>query len=492
MSQQELPRIAVAGIAIESSVYAAHRADYRDFHTLEGAEVLDRYPFLTQGSPLGEAAQWNGVFYARSIPGGQVKPEVFDAFVARIVTGIAELNREAPLDGVFLDIHGAMSVVGRTDAEGYLVKRIREVVGDQVLISAAMDLHGNISPEFFTSVNLPTCYRTAPHEDTWETRQRSMEHLLEAITSGAVIVRSWVPVPILLAGEQTSTRVEPARSLYERIPLECQRQGVWDVSIWIGYAWADEPRCHASVVGTGTDAEAVSAATRSLAEQLWRVREEFDFVGPPGSLAEGLERGLHHPEHPYLISDSGDNPGAGGSGDVTWVLHQILDDERLISENSPLTYVASIFDQEVYAQLSARQPGDEVSIVAGARVDDRVAGPVTITGVLESIRTGDPHAGGVAVISRGGLRIIITEFRKAFHAVSDFADIGLDPARAKIIITKIGYLEPTLYDIARGWTLALTPGPVDQDLRRLGQHHIQRPMFPFDDVGEVVLGENQA
>ena len=34
--------------------------------------------------------------------------------------------------------------------------------------------------------------------------------------------------------------------------------------------------------------------------------------------------------------------------------------------------------------------------------------------------------------------------------------------------------------IQRGWTLALTPGGVDQDLQRLGHHRIQRPMFPFD------------
>src|SRR5699024_2415603 len=51
---------------------------------------------------------------------------------------------------------------------------------------------------------------------------------------------------------------------------------------------------------------------------------------------------------------------------------------------------------------------------------------------------------------------------------------------AAIIVTKIGYLEPTLYDVAAGWTLAHTPGPVDQDLARLGHQRIRRPMFPFD------------
>ncbi|MGI5282060.1 MlrC C-terminal domain-containing protein [Nonomuraea polychroma] len=93
---------------------------------------------------------------------------------------------------------------------------------------------------------------------------------------------------------------------------------------------------------------------------------------------------------------------------------------------------------------------------------------------------GRPAAGRIAVVRRGGLHVVITEFRKAFHDVADFRAIGLEPREADVIVTKIGYLEPTLYDIAAGWTLALTPGPVDQDLGRLGHRRITRPLFPFD------------
>jgi microcystin degradation protein MlrC len=45
---------------------------------------------------------------------------------------------------------------------------------------------------------------------------------------------------------------------------------------------------------------------------------------------------------------------------------------------------------------------------------------------------------------------------------------------------KIGYLVPELYDIRGDWTMALTPGGVDQDLNRLGYKRIKRPMFPLD------------
>ncbi|WP_258027441.1 MlrC C-terminal domain-containing protein [Microbacterium sp. BH-3-3-3] len=180
------------------------------------------------------------------------------------------------------------------------------------------------------------------------------------------------------------------------------------------------------------------------------------------------------------MSDSGDNPGAGGSGDVTWTLHELLRDQRLTGADDDLTVaVASIFDASAVASLDGAEVGSSVDVEAGARVDDRVSGPVRIAGVLRG-RYDDPVAGRVVVIGVGALRVIVTERRKAFHAADHFRAVGIDPLATDIIVTKIGYLEPTLYDIAAGWTLALTPGPVDQDLGRLGHRRIERPMFPFD------------
>lgn len=483
MNPTPKPRIAIVGMAIESSTYAQHRADYRDFFILEDAELVGRYAFLAPGTPLGDAADWVGVFYARSIPGGPVRREVFDDFKARMVDGLTELVPTG-IDGVYLDVHGAMSVVGMDDAEGDLVTAIRSVVGPAPLISAPMDLHGNVSEPFALQVDLPTCYRLAPHEDTWETRERAARNLVEWLGRGDRPARAWVKVPILLPGEKTSTRVEPARSLYGMIPAIEAMHGVTDASIWIGYAWADEPRCHATVLVSGDNPSVIATQAQRLARKLWEVRDEFEFVGPPGSLADGVQGALDHitagKQRPYFISDSGDNPGAGGTGDVTWTLTELLHDPRLTSDDAPVVYVASIFDQQAINELWSLSVGDPVDVVAGARVDDRVSPPVRVTGELVSKWSGDPSAGRIVVVRRGGLRIVITEFRKAYHDVEDFSAIGLDPTAADIIVTKIGYLEPTLYDIAHGWTLALTPGPVDQDLERLGHQRINRPMYPYD------------
>ncbi|MCW5954809.1 MAG: M81 family metallopeptidase, partial [Propionibacteriaceae bacterium] len=182
-------RIAIAGIAIESSAYSPHRAGHRDFAVLAGPAVVSRYPFLAPGTELREAADWRGVFYARSIPGGQVQRPVYEEYKQRILEGLAALG---PLEGVYLDVHGAMSVEELDDAEGDLVTAIREVVGDGPLIASPMDLHGNVSERFALAVDLPTCFRFAPHTDTWQTRERAARNLLAWLGRVDRPRRAWV------------------------------------------------------------------------------------------------------------------------------------------------------------------------------------------------------------------------------------------------------------------------------------------------------------
>ncbi|GGO67116.1 hypothetical protein GCM10010910_28160 [Microbacterium nanhaiense] len=109
---RECPRIAVVGIAIESSAYAAHRAGHRDFRVRRGADVLDAYLFLADGEPTRAAADWVGVLTARSIPGGRVRADIYRELHDEIVAGLAALLDDGGVDGILCDIHGAMSAEG--------------------------------------------------------------------------------------------------------------------------------------------------------------------------------------------------------------------------------------------------------------------------------------------------------------------------------------------------------------------------------------------
>lgn len=53
------------------------------------------------------------------------------------------LRAALPVDGVFLDVHGTMTVIGMQDAKADLASAVRAVVGSDRLIAAAMDPHGN-------------------------------------------------------------------------------------------------------------------------------------------------------------------------------------------------------------------------------------------------------------------------------------------------------------------------------------------------------------
>ena len=142
-------------------------------------------------------------------------------------------------------------------------------------------------------------------------------------------------MPILLPGEKTSTRIEPAKSVYAAVAPAAAEPGVIDAAIWVGYAWADEPRNPAVVMVTGDDKETVTKTAERLARGFWDARAGFKFVSPTGTLAECLDKAIASTQHPFFISDSGDNPTAGGAGDVTWTMHEILKRPEFQSANGP-------------------------------------------------------------------------------------------------------------------------------------------------------------
>ncbi|MFJ9761275.1 M81 family metallopeptidase [Streptomyces sp. NPDC101149] len=472
------PVIAVAGLGIESSTFSPARTEAPAFHPQRGDDVLTRYPFLAPGQPLRAAADWHGALVGKALPGGTVTASAYAELSGELIDRLKALG---PIDGLWYDIHGAMTVEGVDDAEAELLARIRETVGPDVIVSTSMDLHGNVSRPLVHLSDLITCYRMAPHEDAMETKERAARNLVGHLASGGPRpVKAWIPVPVLLAGEQTSTRIEPAKSVYAAVEEVEAAEGVTDAAIWVGYAWADEPRNRAAVVVTGPDQTAVAAGAERLARGFWEARHEFAFVAPTGTLADCLDEALASAARPYFVSDTGDNPTAGGAGDVTWGLRQVLAHPEFQDPGGPTVLYASLPGPSAVETAVRAGVGATVTVTAGAEVDDRHAGPVTMTGVVHAVRHGDRDAQTEVVLRVGSVHVILTRLRKPYHHEHDFTDLDLDPRTADIVIVKIGYLEPELFAMAADWKMALTPGGVDQNLVRLGHHRIHRPMFPFD------------
>lgn len=472
------PRIAIAGLGIESSTFSPARTEAPAFHPVRGGQILERYAtFLGPDTALRAEAEWHPTLVGKALPGGVVTAAAFAELSDEIVE---RLRRLPPLDGLWYDIHGAMTVEGIDDAETVLLRRIREVVGTEVLVSTTMDLHGNVSRDLVHLSDLITCYRMAPHEDWLETKERGVRNLVDRLASGAGRpIKAWVPIPVLLPGEKTSTRIEPASGVYAQVSDAAARPGVLDAALWVGYAWADEPRSRAVTVVTGDDEDEVVAQAERIARTFWEAGPEFAFVGPTASLDAAVATALASPRKPFVISDSGDNPTAGGAGDVTWTLARLVADPAVTSAGRTVVY-ASIPGPSAVAAAVAAGLGATVTVTVGAEVDDTHEGPLTLTGVVHSIRHGDRDAEIEVVLRVGGLHVIVTRLRKPYHLERDFTDLDLDPRAADVVVVKIGYLEPELYDLAADWVIALTPGGVDQDITRLGHHRLRRPMVPFD------------
>jgi microcystin degradation protein MlrC len=259
-----------------------------------------------------------------------------------------------------------------------------------------------------------------------------------------------------------------------------EKEGIIDAAIWMGYPWADEPRNHGVVMVTGDNEKEVKSAAEYLAKSFWDVRNEFEFVAPVATLDESLAMALKSDKKPFMISDMGDNPTAGGAGDVTWTLNELLKRPEFKSANGPSLIYASIPGPDLVEKAMAARVGNQVTGMAGAMVDYRFSPPLTLTGTVEAIFEGDIDAGVEVVVKVGSIHVIVTQKRKPYHNESDFTNLGLDPRNTAIVLVKIGYLVPDLYDMRGDWIMALTPGGVDQDLERLGYKRINRPMFPLD------------
>ncbi|HVG17034.1 MAG TPA: M81 family metallopeptidase [Chitinophagaceae bacterium] len=474
-----LPRIAIAGLAIESSTFSPALTTEEAFHARYGPDVFSAYRFMSVDSPLRAEATWIPTLIGKSLPGGAVTREAYESLVTKTLDS---LKKHLPYDGLFLDLHGAMSVVGLDDPEGDFIMRIRKVVGKETLISTSMDLHGNVSWRLAQHTDLITCYRTAPHIDVAETKERAVRNLLQRIKSGKgkPAYKAWIPIPVLLPGEKTSTRIEPGKTIYEAVKPAAMQEGIIDAAIWIGYAWADEPRNHAVVMVTGDDKLKVAKTAEGLAKRFWDSRFAFSFVAPTGTLAECLDKAIKSKKHPFFISDAGDNPTAGGAGDVTWTLSKILARPEFKKAGGPSLIYASIPGPEMVAKAITAGVGGQVEGHVGAAVDKRFAPPILISGKVEAIVHGDRDAETEVVIKVGSTHIIVTKKRKPYHKEIDFTRLGLNPRKTDIVVVKIGYLEPELFDMSADWLLALTLGGVDQDLERLGYKRIKRPMFPLD------------
>lgn len=471
-------RIAVATASHETNTFADGPTTLDDFETTAGETLLESFDGGRSLRGIVDRLRTDGVdvvptFGAASIPSGVVAGSAF----TEIRDGIVDRLADERLDGVCLDLHGSMFVEDVPDPEGALLTAVRDAVGRDVPITAALDMHATITERMVTTLDGVAGYRTAPHTDVEETGQRAADLLLSTIADDVELTLGWERIPVLLAGEQSETDAEPMRSLVTELRERDRKPGVYDANYFLGFPWADSPYagCHALVTGDAQARETVTRTAADLAETFWAKREAFAFTTEAHDLERALDRAATHDGRPTVIADTGDIPGAGASEDVVDVLETILDrdDDGL---GTPI--VAVIADPD--AQRACRREGENasVSLSLGRFYDTGAA--LNVSGTVETLQRKDGVA--TARVALDGADVVVTDRRTNLHRDPDFLrELGVDPADRAVVVLKSGYLSPAWKDAASHRLFALTPGDTNQHLSDLPYHRIPRPIHPIDE-----------
>jgi microcystin degradation protein MlrC len=218
--------IAVGGFQHETNTFAPHKA------TFEGFDRADSWPALTRGEALFsvmeglnipisgfiEAARKNDHrFYPLLWCSAEPSSYVTSGAYERIVNEFCDLLKTADhLDAVYLDLHGAMVVEHFEDGEGEMLRRVREIIGDQIPVVVSLDLHANITEAMIEHASAITIFRTYPHLDMAATGARAYA-VLEKILGGDNMIGSMRKIPFLFPLTSQCTDFEPCRSIYDSL-----------------------------------------------------------------------------------------------------------------------------------------------------------------------------------------------------------------------------------------------------------------------------------
>jgi microcystin degradation protein MlrC len=487
-------RIATAGFQHESNTFSTVPASldlWRGSGILEGDAIRDEYA-TSQSTLAGffaAAAERNDVdivplVFTRLTPMGAMTAEAAGHIIDRIVAAIRD---NGPWDAVLLPQHGAAVSDPWPDADGELVRRVREVVGPHVPIGLALDMHANVSPQMVANADITTVYQTNPHIDAREQALHCARLVLRMVR-GEIRPRSALRMPPLLVNilnQGTSDR--PMSDLLRVADEQRRRPGVLSVSVVEGYPYADVAEMGMSFIAvTDGDQALAEDVADTLARAAWSMREALNQGGTPIDTA--LARARAAAAGPVVLFDVGDNVGGGSPGDSTFLLHAA----RRLGVGDLLQ---ALCDPDGVAACAAAGIGGRVERAVGGRIDGRHGAPFPVAGVVTALsdgryeETGPSHGGfrfyndgpSAAIRTDDGYMIVLTTNAAGSSSLQQFRSLGIEPTAMKIIVAKgVHSPRPAMEPIAREMIWVATPGVTTADLTTFSYRHRRRPLYPLE------------
>ncbi len=445
-------RVALAGFLHETNTFAPSRATLAHFEQgggylpiCRGAEILDRCQGVNLGISgavaHGAVHGWDmqPVLWTGAIPSAHVEEMAFEQIAAEIVSGIAAA---LPLDGVYLDLHGAMVCEHLDDGEGELISRIREIIGPDVPIAVSLDLHGNTTQAMVDKADLLVAFRTYPHVDMAETGRRAAVGLDALMERGRPFAKAFRRLPYLIPIAWQCTSTEPARSIYDEV-ARLEGADVASTSFWTGFPAADFAECGPTVIAYGETQAAADRAADRIRDRV--LAAEDAFAGHAFSPDEGVIEAMRiaaKASRPVVIADTQDNPGAGGNSDTTGMLR------ALVRNRAQRAAIGLMVDPEAAKAAHAAGEGAEIALALGGNSNIDGDAPFEANFRVDALSNGDLHATGPyyggtkmnvgpsACLSIGGVKIVVASHKAQMADQAMYRFVGIEPREMAILVNK--------------------------------------------------------
>ena len=137
----------------------------------------------------------------------------------------------------FLDLHGAGVVQGLSDLEGDLTQAIRQQVGEAIPITAAFDLHGNISQSMADALDGTFSCHLYPHTDMHLRAVEAIDLIVDMIENDFRPVTHVETIPMLVP--TTTTMEGIGQDILGKMLAAEAETGVIDVSWFHGFPYTD-------------------------------------------------------------------------------------------------------------------------------------------------------------------------------------------------------------------------------------------------------------
>jgi microcystin degradation protein MlrC len=448
------PRIAIAGFQHETNTFAPIPTTFADFEMpgawpgmTTGSDVIDVFADLNIpiGGFISAAKDWDIVplLWTNAEPGGYVAQSAFDRIAAMICDGI---RTAGTLDGLYLDLHGAMVTEDFEDGEGELLRRVRKFTGPDLPIAVSLDLHGNVTPEMAERASTLAIYRTYPHIDMAETGARAKALLQAELARGRPFARAYRQLDYIIPIQAQSTMREPGHRLYAMLAdLEAGRITSCDLAL--GFPPADIEHCGVSLIAYAEEQTNADAAADRLLSALNAAEDDFhnplipahECVAQAISIASGTAK-------PVVIADPQDNPGAGATGDTTGLL------EALVQGKARKAVLGILWDPETAARAHAAGQDAEIDVAIGGRYPQLGCQPCKVRVRVENLSggiftaTGPMYGGATANLgpcallhildANSDVRVVVGSVRTQNADQACFTHIGINPAEQNIVAVK--------------------------------------------------------